>query len=76
LIDLGRISDAVQRFIDRLRGTTNAAPVDAAQEKKPSPIEKIPTTAKIKPRDWKMHDAFKARPRAPMNSGHRKMIKH
>ena len=76
MIDLGRISEAIRKFIDRLRGTTNAAPMEAAQEEKPSPIEKIPTTAKIKPRDWKMHDAFKARQHAPRNPGHRKMMKH
>jgi len=73
---LNKISKAIQNFIDRLRGTTNAAPADVAQEKKPSLIKKIPTTAKIKPRDWKMNDAFKARSHAPMNFGHRKMMKH
>ena len=73
---MGRISEAIQRFIDRLRSTSNAAPADVAQEEKPGLIEKLPTTARIKPRDWKLNNAFKARPHVPQNTSQRKMMKH
>ena len=63
---MGRISDAIQWIMSHLRGAANAAPVEAAQEEKPSPVLKIPKAKPVKPRDWKMRDAFRARPPVKM----------
>jgi len=73
---LGKISEAIRKFIDRLRGAANAAPVDAAQEKQPSPIAKFQTKTKPAQRDWKLSAAFKARPNVQQNTSHRKMMNH
>ena len=58
---MGKTSETIQKFIDRLRGAANVAPVDAAQEKQTSPVIKMPNISAQKPRDWKMASPFKAR---------------
>jgi hypothetical protein len=73
---MGKISDAIRLLVDRLRGAANAAPVEAAQEEKPSPVLKIPKAKPAKPRDWKMSQAFRARlpKRMPQRGIHMKRM--
>jgi hypothetical protein len=72
---LGRASEAVRKFIDRFRDAVNAAPVDAAQEKKPSPIIEFPKQDAGKG-NWKEKMAFgKKKPEPQLNKNGR-MITH
>ena len=70
-----RISDAIRSFIGRLADSANAAPADAAQEKRPLAEAPLVIT-KISPGDEKLKMAFGNRPSMHMGQNQREARKH